>query len=206
MGYEEKAVPIEIDGERHVGDALLETDEILLRVVGEPKRRKVRLASVKALCVAGGVLSFTSGQTAFALTLGARAERWRKRIETPPSLLDKLGILAGARVHVSGVDDDLAFEKELEARRVERVALGKDAAVVVLGLRRQAELKRLAATKKKMSDAAALWIAWPKGKKELTEDHIREAALASGLVDVKVARFSEERSALKLVVPKHLRK
>ena len=71
----------------------------------------------------------------------------------------------------------------------------------MLGLRTSADLKLLVSTKKKMRDTAALWVAWPKGKKELTEDHIRSAALACGLVDVKVARFSDVRSALKLVVP-----
>jgi hypothetical protein len=43
---------------------------------------------------------------------------------------------------------------------------------------------------------------WVKGRKELNENHVREAALDAGLVDVKVARFSETHSALKLVVPR----
>jgi hypothetical protein len=48
----------------------------------------------------------------------------------------------------------------------------------------------------------ALWAVWAKGRKELNENHVREAALDAGLVDVKVARFSATHSALKLVVPK----
>jgi hypothetical protein len=36
----------------------------------------------------------------------------------------------------------------------------------------------------------------------MSENHIRDAALAAGLVDVKVARFSATHSALKLVIPK----
>jgi hypothetical protein len=43
---------------------------------------------------------------------------------------------------------------------------------------------------------------WAKGRKELNENHVRDAALDAGLVDVKVARFSATHSALKLVVPK----
>ena len=42
---------------------------------------------------------------------------------------------------------------------------------------------------------------WPKGQKRLTEGMIRDAALAQGLVDIKVAAFSETLSALKLVIP-----
>jgi hypothetical protein len=52
----------------------------------------------------------------------------------------------------------------------------------------------------------AIWAVWRKARKELTENHVREAALAAGLVDVKVARFSETHSALKLVVPKARRR
>jgi hypothetical protein len=202
MGYEEKKVRIAIDGKAAVGDALLETDEILLRLPGEPKRRKVRLGSVKALRVEAGVLSFTSEKTAYALTLGPRAERWRGRIEAPPSLLDKLGIHAGTKIHVAGVEEEPAFDRELTERGVERAPLGKGVSVIVLGMTKEPELKALPALRKKVADTAAIWVVWPKGKKELTEDHVRAAALACGLVDVKVARFSETRSALKLVVPR----
>lgn len=201
MGYEEKKVAITIDGRAATGDALLETDEILLRVTGEPKRRKVPLASLKKLRVEDGVLAFTSEKVAYALTLGVRADRWQARIAAPPSLLDKLGVKAGMRVHVNGVDDEAAFARELVDRKTELVPLGKDASVAVLGLATQSDLKQLAAARKKLADDAALWAVWPKGRKELTEDHIRAAALACGLVDVKVARFSDVRSALKLVVP-----
>ena len=43
---------------------------------------------------------------------------------------------------------------------------------------------------------------WRKGQRDLNENHVREAALDAGLVDVKVARFSATHSALKLVVPR----
>ena len=49
----------------------------------------------------------------------------------------------------------------------------------------------------------ALWIAWPKRSSkvptDLTEDVVREHALANGLVDVKVAAVNEIWSGLKLV-------
>ena len=50
--------------------------------------------------------------------------------------------------------------------------------------------------------AGAVWAVWRKGRKELNENHIRAGAIAAGLVDVKVARFSATHSALKLVVPR----
>ena len=49
--------------------------------------------------------------------------------------------------------------------------------------------------------AGAIWVVWPKGRKELREDDVRNAAKAQGLVDIKVMSFSETLSALKLVIP-----
>lgn len=50
-----------------------------------------------------------------------------------------------------------------------------------------------------------IWISWPKKASkvatDLTEDVIRKAALAKGLVDIKVCAVSEVWSGLKLVIP-----
>ena len=49
-----------------------------------------------------------------------------------------------------------------------------------------------------------IWVSWVKksvkDRHVITEDRIREIALSSGLVDVKVCAFDEEWSALKLVI------
>jgi hypothetical protein len=54
-----------------------------------------------------------------------------------------------------------------------------------------------------------IWVSWYKKSAgiptDLTENHIREYALAHGLVDIKVCAVSELWSGLKLVVPKKLR-
>jgi hypothetical protein len=54
-----------------------------------------------------------------------------------------------------------------------------------------------------------IWISWPKKASkvptDITEDVIRDLALASGLVDVKVCAVSEVWSGLKLVIPVKLR-
>ncbi|MDE3251049.1 MAG: DUF3052 domain-containing protein, partial [Bacteroidota bacterium] len=50
-----------------------------------------------------------------------------------------------------------------------------------------------------------IWVSWYKKASgistEITEDTIRNYALANGLVDVKVCAVSEQWSGLKLVVP-----
>ena len=56
----------------------------------------------------------------------------------------------------------------------------------------------------RMDKAAGLWIAWPKRASkvptDLTEDVVRELALANALVDNKVAALDEKWSGLRLVI------
>ncbi len=51
----------------------------------------------------------------------------------------------------------------------------------------------------------SVWVAWPKKASgvatDLSENGVRERALALGLVDVKVCAIDETWSGLKLVVP-----
>jgi hypothetical protein len=47
----------------------------------------------------------------------------------------------------------------------------------------------------------AIRVVYPKGRKDITENDVRQAGLRAGLVDVKVARFSETHTALKFVIP-----
>ena len=116
------------------------------------------------------------------------------------SLLDKLGVKDGTTIVVIEIDD-ADFRAELADRGVKTKKTGP-ADVVIWGPEEPADLARLPALIEWIRPAGALWAVWPKGRKELNENHIREAALDSGLVDVKVARFSATHSALKLVVPK----
>ncbi len=57
----------------------------------------------------------------------------------------------------------------------------------------------------KKNTAVAIWVSWYKKSSgmatDITEDHIRNYALANGLVDVKVCAVSDQWSGLKLVVP-----
>ena len=116
------------------------------------------------------------------------------------SLLDKLGVKEGMRIAVLDVDDE-AFEAELAERGVKPLRRGP-ADIVVLGVDEPADLARLPGLIDWIRPDGAVWAVWVKGRTELNENHVREAALDAGLVDVKVARFSATHSALKLVVPK----
>jgi hypothetical protein len=63
--------------------------------------------------------------------------------------------------------------------------------------------RRFPALKRVLAQDGALWVSWPKQASgvatDLTEDVVREVALAGGLVDVKVCAVDEVWSGLKLV-------
>jgi len=58
--------------------------------------------------------------------------------------------------------------------------------------------------KENIKQNGMIWISWPKGKSkiqtDLNENKIRDFALKSGLVDVKVCAVDEDWSGLKLVI------
>ncbi len=59
--------------------------------------------------------------------------------------------------------------------------------------------------KNEITTNGIIWISWPKKSSkiatDITEDTIRNLALASGLIDVKVCAVDEVWSGLKLVIP-----
>jgi hypothetical protein len=181
----------------------LETDELIFR--GEV-RATVPFRTLIAVEPGpdGLRLAWPGGEAVVELA-EAEAARWADRIRHPPSLLDKLGVKDGTRVAVvdpeEQISGDPAFAAELAGRAVVVVSDGP-ADVVVWAVDEAGDLARLAALIDRIHPAGAVWAVWRKGRRELNENHVREAALGAGLVDVKVVRFSATHSALKLVVPK----
>jgi hypothetical protein len=117
-------------------------------------------------------------------------------------LLDKLGVKPGMRVSVIDVPDG-KFVADMAARGAD-VSTTRQARsdLLLVGFEDRERLTRLGAHRDFIVPDGAIWAVWPKGRKELTENHVRDAALDAGLVDVKVVAFSETLSALKLVIRK----
>jgi hypothetical protein len=181
------------------GHARLEEKELLFR--GD-FRLKIPFGGVKSIDVKRGVMkiAFSGGEAAF--DLGPDAEKWADRIRNPRSLLDKLGVKPGMKVSLLGIDD-ADFRKQLEARTTDitegRAARGSD--IVFLKMTAAKEAVRLKAMRDAIKPNGAVWVVWPKGQKAFREDDARNAGPAAGLVDVKVASFSDTLSALKMVIP-----
>jgi hypothetical protein len=65
--------------------------------------------------------------------------------------------------------------------------------------------KNIASLKNEIEPNGIIWISWPKKASkvvtDITEDVVRNLALANGLVDIKVCAVDEIWSGLKLVIP-----
>jgi len=199
MGKEQTCTVI-IDGVRAEGRALLETDEILFR--GQP-RLKLPLADIRRVRVDGGslVVQHKGGEATFAL--GAKqAAAWAQRITAPPGLIDKLGIKPETTVVALQIaDKGLLGEVTARAGTVRRTRRGKAADVVLLGVEAPKDLKALEGLETVIAPAGAVWIVYPKGRKDIREADVMAAARAVGWKDNKTCRVSESHTALRFVLP-----
>jgi hypothetical protein len=119
----------------------------------------------------------------------------------------KLGIKPGHRVLLlrapAGFEAGTLGELPADVT-VARTARGR-ADVILAFFDRRAELaRRMPGLRERMEPAAGLWIAWPKRSSgvatDVTEDVVRELALANRLVDNKVAAIDDTWSGLRLVI------
>jgi hypothetical protein len=202
MGQERECT-LRLGRRRIEGDALLETAEIIFRPVDGSKRLKFAFAEiVKSVKAVDGELRFHTGEGPAVLELGAAAEKWAERILHPKSRAEKLGVKSGMQVSTIGkLEGD--FQKELSSA-TKNVSLGKIAAnseLIFVAVESSKELSRVAKIAKSVKGAAGLWLVYPKGKKEITENHVIGTGRKSGLKDVKVVGFSSTHTALKFVLP-----
>jgi hypothetical protein len=198
MGAESKCT-LTFGKTRAEGKALLETDALIFR--GGDVRLSVPYRQMSSVEAKDGSLriKFPDGVAVFAV--GDVAPRWAQKILSPPSRLDKLGIKADQVVIVHGVEDD-AFEQELKARGA-RVStrLSGEADIIFYAAESRPALNKLQALQKNLKRDGAIWVIRPKGVDAITETDVMKAGKAAGLVDVKVARFSDTHTAEKFVIP-----
>lgn len=119
------------------------------------------------------------------------------------SLLDKLGVKPGMRVSVIGVED-LGFLSDLR-ERTDDTTLGNAIAesdAVFLGVEGPSDMASLTEMRTKIKSNGAIWVVFRKGRKDFNENDVLRLGLESGLVDVKVVRFSETHTASKFVIRK----
>ena len=121
-------------------------------------------------------------------------------------LVRKLGIKPEARLGLIGAPegfDDTLGELPPGARVRRRLGGEPFDVIVAFNLRRADLERRLPALAGALDPAGGLWLAWPKRASgvatDVTEDVVRGAGLAAGLVDNKVCAIDHVWSGLRLV-------
>ena len=126
----------------------------------------------------------------------------RRDAESPKSLIDKLAVKPNARVVVLGVSDE-GFLSQLHERSTD-VHFGEadgEWDVVFIQAEDREDLRRLRSLEARIKRNGTIWVVFPRGVRQIREADVFAAAKAAGLVDVKVVRFSDAHTGLKLVVP-----
>ena len=140
------------------------------------------------------------GETA-TFELGKAAEHWANKIKNPKTLLDKLGVKPDSRISVVDVDD-ASFRALLRARETDASdGPAHDSDLIVFQARALEDLDRLPKLAESLKPNGGIWVVAPKGGQEPREAQVLEAGKRAGLVDVKVARFSDTHTAHKFVIP-----
>jgi hypothetical protein len=118
------------------------------------------------------------------------------------SQLMKLGLVPGARWRVENAPPDWSFDVLPAAS--DQVADGESADVLLAFVTAADQVEpALVRLEGSIFPAGALWLAWPRRAaghvSDVTDNVVRDAALARSLVDTKVAAIDNDWSGLKLV-------
>ena len=199
----EATCTVTVGRKKDAGKALLETEALIFR--GDDLHLSIPYKKMSSVDANDGVLRVTYRDGVAAFDLGPVSAKWADKIRHPPTRADKLGVKSRQRVLLIGMDDeDLVRELEERGASVARRMSGH-ADVIFYAANNRAALARLASLKSRLTPAGAIWIIRPKGTAVITESEVMKAGKAAGLVDVKVARYSDTHTAEKYVIPVRLR-
>jgi hypothetical protein len=204
VGFERKCSAV-FGADSDEGTAYLEGVKIVFRGT---MRRTLELGGLHRETVRGEYLclDFKSGQQA-RLQLGADSVKWLAAIQNPKSVVEKIGVTAGAKIAVMGNGNSeliCKVEERAGAKTLWRAARNCD--IVWLFIEDERGLRDFERAVRCISQSGAIWAIYPKGGKSVKESGVRQAGLSAGLVDVKVVAVSEVLTGLKFVIPMKDRK
>src|SRR5438105_15515515 len=109
------------------------------------------------------------------------------------SRLEKLGAKEGMKVALIGrFDDDFVDELGATVGSLRARATGCD--LVFLAVDKHKDLERLARLEGSIARDGGIWAVYPKGRRDIRDVDVIDAAKKSGLVDNKVVGFSGTHS------------
>jgi len=195
----ETTCKVRFSKQESAGKALLETSEILFRGAF---RLKIPFSSIKSAKAVNGELRLQTAEGSVVFHLGPAAEKWCVKILHPKSRIEKLGVQPDARVVLLG-EFEPEFVREISGltKSVSKAKVAADSEWIFFAADSKGNLGALSKISKSMEGATALWIVYPKGQTQITENDVLTAGRTSGLKDVKVVGFSASHTALKFVIP-----
>jgi hypothetical protein len=202
MGNEAECT-LKLGSRKSQGKALLETAELIFRPSDGGARVKIPFSSIKSAKAVGGELRLKTVEGITVFALGPASQKWCEKILHPKTRVDKLGVKSGSSVSLLGEYDE-EFRRELRGAtpKISDRKIDAAAEFIFLSAPSRKELATgIGKAAKSMKGATALWIVYPKGKKEITENDVLAAGRKAGLKDVKVVGFSPTHTALKFVRP-----
>jgi hypothetical protein len=161
------------------------------------RRGEVKYTKIEVLGTAKGRLRLRVDDAVMEFPLGDKVDRVAAKIRRPPSLLDKLGVKPGLAVATEGIQDATLRHalKEVPLARAGPVD------VLLAGVSSVEELEAIPDWLRRVAPDGALWVVYPKARREIREADVLAAGRSFGLKDTKVARVSETRTALRFVRP-----
>jgi len=181
------------------GKALLETSEILFRGAF---RLKIPFSSIKSAKAVNGELRLQTAEGSAVFHLGSAAEKWRDKILHPKSRIEKLGVKPEAKVALLGkFETEFVREVATLTKSVSKEKVAADSECIFFAADSKSDLAGISKISKSMQGATALWIVYPKGQTQITENDVLAAGRKCSLKDVKVVGFSATHTALKFVIP-----
>src|SRR6202012_4400019 len=171
---QERETTLRISKRRIEGEALLETAEIIFRPVDGSKRIKFAFADIiKSVKAIDGELRFHTEEGPAVLELGPAAEKWAERILHPKSRAEKLGVKIGMQVATIGAfEADFQQELRVITKDVSEGKIAAGAELIFVALETAKDLAGVAKIAKAVKGATGLWLVYPKGRKEITENNV----------------------------------
>jgi len=115
--------------------------------------------------------------------------------------MDKLGVRQGSLVEVRGLHDEAWFLADVRERGAE-IGASPPLDLIFFRADHPDDLGQLTRLRRRIRPAGAIWVVRTKGNsRRLSDVDIIEAARRHGLVDNKIASFSDALSAMRLVIP-----
>ena len=196
MGME-MATTVAVNGRRHACNVHLEPNEIVSR--GE-LRRTFAHAAMGGAAVDGTQLVFTHDGDRIGIDRGKAAAKWLDRIRNPRARTQKLGVAPGMQVCVLGrAEPDAVREIAAASGSAPKTRLTANAELVLCFCAEPRDLARLATIAPKLAAGGAVWVLWPKGRKDFAHEHVVAAAREVRLSTTRSMGFSEQLTGLRLV-------